>query len=182
MARIPFEQLSFAIIDDNAHIRRLLRAILHSFGSREIVEAEDGAAGLEMVEMHGPDIVILDLIMPMFDGFDFMQMVRNPKSCKNPRVPIIMLTGHAEKGNVLRARDLGVTEFMCKPFSAETLYQRIQSVVQHPREFVESGDYFGPAWRSPHDQAPGSTPSQAALPQPDADETADADDMMEIQI
>lgn len=159
MTKIPFEQLSFAIIDDNAHIRRLLRAILHSFGSREIVEAEDGASGLEMIEMHGPDIVILDLIMPMFDGFDFMQMVRNPKSCKTPRVPIIMLTGHAEKRNVLRARELGVTEFMCKPFSAETLFKRIQSVVQQPREFIESKDYFGPAWRS-HDEQP--TPASAA--------------------
>ena len=182
MTKIPFEQLSFAVIDDNAHIRRLLRAMLHSFGSREIVEAEDGATGLEVIEMHGPDIVILDLIMPMFDGFDFMQMVRNPKSCKTPRVPIIMLTAHAEKRNVLRARELGVTEFMCKPFSAETLFKRIQSVVQHPREFVETKDYFGPAWRSQDDQASPASKARAS-DDPGQDTMAGfADPAFEIEI
>ena len=154
MASIPFEHLSFALIDDNFHIRRMLRAMLYSFGSREIFEADDGANGLEIIEIHSPDIVILDLIMPLLDGFDFVQMVRNPHSCKYPRVPIIMLTGHAEKRNVLKARDLGVTEFMCKPFSAETLYKRIKCVVEQPRQFVETKDYFGPAWRTPHCHPP----------------------------
>ena len=180
MAKVPFERLSFAIIDDNAHVRRLLRAILHSFGSREIVEAEDGAAGLEMVEMHGPDIVILDLIMPLFDGFDFMQMVRNPTCCKTPRVPIIMLTGHAEKRNVLRARELGVNEFMCKPFSAQTLFKRIQSVVQHPRDFVETKEYFGPVWRS-HDERASRADGFRISDSPDSDARV-SDAATEIQI
>ncbi len=156
--------------------------MLYSFGSREIVEAEDGATGLEMIEMHRPDIVILDLIMPLFDGFDFMQMVRNPKSCKTPRVPIIMLTGHAEKGNVLRARDLGVTEFMCKPFSAATLYTRIQAVVEQPRSFVETKDYFGPAWRSPAEHASGTASLRLGdEPKPNA-ALGGADALTEIQI
>lgn len=154
MAKIPFERLSFGVIDDNAHIRRLLRAILYSFGSRQIHEAEDGAAGLEIVDMHDPDVVILDLMMPLFDGFDFVRTVRNPRACKSPRVPIIMLTGHAEKKNVLLARDLGVTEFMCKPFSAETLYKRIEAVVEHPRAFIETANYYGPAWRTADHCAP----------------------------
>ena len=149
MTRIPFEQISFAVVDDNVHIRRLLRTMLYSFGSRDIHEAEDGVSGLELIELHSPDIIILDLIMPLFDGFDFVRTVRNPRSCRTPRVPIIMLTGYAEKANVIKARDLGVTEFMCKPFSADTLFKRIQSIVESPRDFVESADYFGPVWRQP---------------------------------
>ena len=159
MSKIQFERMSIAIVDDNAHIRRLLRSILHSFGCREVYEAEDGAAGLEILETNRPDIVILDLMMPMFDGFDFIRTVRNPKSCKTPRVPIIMLTGYAEKRNVIEARNLGVTEFMCKPFSADTLYKRIQAVVDNPREFVVSKEYYGPAFRqNPNDTQSGVEP------------------------
>ena len=169
MIKIPFEHMSFAVIDDNAHIRRLLRSILHSFGCRDVYEAEDGAAGLEVVETHAPDIVIVDLVMPLFDGFDFVRTVRNPKGCKTPRVPIIMLTGHAEKRNVLEARNLGVTEFMCKPFSADTLYKRVQSIVEHPRDFVMSKDYYGPAWRDPS----GKQIDSATAKKPKATQAAD---------
>jgi DNA-binding response OmpR family regulator len=55
-----------------------------------------------------------------------------------------MLTGHSEKSRVLRARDAGVTEFLCKPISAKGLYQRILNVVVNPRPFVQTKDYFGP--------------------------------------
>lgn len=178
MARIPFERMSFAVVDDNSHIRRLLRSILYSFGCRDIYEAEDGAAGLEIVEMHGPDIIVLDLMMPVFDGFDFVRSIRNPKSCKTPQVPIIMLTGYAEKANVIKARDLGVTEFMCKPFSADTLYKRVQSIVELPREFVMSKDYYGPALRtSPQTGAPRSNHGAAQ-----SGETVELDGFTEIQL
>lgn len=177
MARIPFERTRFGIVDDNVHIRRLLRTILYSFGSRDIFEAEDGAAGLELIDLHVPDVVILDLVMPVFDGFDFMQVVRNPGACKISKVPIIMLTGHAEKKNVLKARELGVTEFMCKPFSADTLYKRISAIFERPRSFVESKKYYGPEWRTREAQRSGDD-TQAALP-PAA---SDIDDMSEIQI
>lgn len=149
MASIKFEKLSFAIIEDNAHVRRLLRTILYSFGCRECYEAEDGASGLEVLDAHQPDIVITDLDMPVFDGFDLVRTIRNPKACKTPMVPIIMLTGYADKSNVLRARDLGVSEFICKPFAADTLYKRIRNIVERPRPFVQKGKYYGPEVRPP---------------------------------
>ena len=149
MESTKFERLSFAIIEDNAHVRRLLRTILHSFGSREVYEADDGASGLEVIDVYMPDIVITDLQMPVFDGFDLVRTIRNPKACKTPKVPIIMLTAYAEKSNVLLARDLGVTEFICKPFSADTLYKRIRAITECPRPFVETKQYYGPEVRPP---------------------------------
>ena len=57
MVRINFNRLRFLVIDDNAHMRRILRTLLHGFGTREVYEAEDGAAGLEAFTHYVPDIV-----------------------------------------------------------------------------------------------------------------------------
>ena len=144
MSKIAFDRLSFLVVDDNSHMRRLVRSLLHGFGSRQVYEAEDGAAGLEGVENYNPDILITDWAMPIFDGLELMQMIRNPDSCKNAYIPIIMLTGHAEKDRVIQARNYGVTEFLCKPISAKSLYDRIFSIVLNPRPFIKTPKYFGP--------------------------------------
>ena len=144
MIRIDFNRLRFLVVDDNAHMRCILRTLLHSFGTREVYEAEDGASGLEAFMHFIPDIVILDWVMPIFDGLELTQMIRQPGANANPYVAIIMLTGHSEKKRVMAARDAGVTEFLAKPISAKALYQRILSIVVNPRPFVRTRSYFGP--------------------------------------
>lgn len=144
MIRVDFTKLRILVVDDNAHMRRIVRTLLHGFGAREVYEAEDGAAGLELFSSHLPDILIVDWSMPIFDGIELVSMIRRPESGLNPYVPIIMLTGHSEKSRVLRARDAGVTEFLCKPISAKALHQRVVNCVLNPRPFVKTRDYFGP--------------------------------------
>ena len=144
MIRIDFNRLRFLVIDDNAHMRRILRTLLHSFGTREVYEAEDGASGLEAFMHFIPDIVICDWVMPIFDGLELTQMIRQPGANPNPYVAIIMLTGHSEKKRVVAARDAGVTEFLAKPISAKALYQRIMNIVVNPRPFIKTRTYFGP--------------------------------------
>ena len=144
MYRIDFNKLRFLICDDNPHMRRILRTLLHSFGAREVYESEDGATALEMYTHYVPDIVITDWSMPIFDGLELTQMIRQPESKGNPYAPIIMLTGHSEKRRVTVARDAGVTEFLAKPISAKGLYQRILNVVANPRPFIKTKTYFGP--------------------------------------
>jgi len=144
MVRIDFNRLRFLVIDDNAHMRRILRTLLHGFGTREVYEAEDGAAGLEAFTHYMPDIVITDWAMPIFDGLELTQMIRQPGANSNPYVPIIMLTGHSEKKRVIASRDAGVTEFLAKPISAKALYQRILNIVANPRPFIRTKSYFGP--------------------------------------
>ena len=144
MVRIEFNRLRFLVIDDNAHMRRILRTLLHSFGTREVYEAEDGAAGLEAFMHFIPDIVICDWVMPIFDGLELTQMIRQPGANPNPYVPIIMLSGHSEKNRVMQARDAGVTEFLAKPIAAKALYERILSVVLNPRPFIRTATFFGP--------------------------------------
>src|SRR5487761_109966 len=144
MVRIDFNRLRFLVIDDNAHMRRILRTLLHGFGTREVYEAEDGAAGLEAFTHYMPDIILADWVMPIFDGLELAQMIRQLGANANPYVPIIMLTGHSEKKRIMNARDAGVTEFLAKPISAKSLYERILNVVANPRPFVKTKTYFGP--------------------------------------
>lgn len=147
MAKIAFDQLRFVIVDDNAHMRRIVRTLLRAFGSREIHEAEDGAAGLEAVEAYSPDILLTDIKMPIIDGIELTRLIRNPNGSKHPFLPIIILSAYSEKKHVIAAREAGVTEFLCKPVSASALYRRIQNVVENPRQFVQIGPYFGPERR-----------------------------------
>ena len=144
MVRINFSRLRFLCIDDNAHMRRILRTLLHGFGAREVYEAEDGAAGLEAFTHYSPDILLTDWVMPIFDGLELAQMIRQPGANANPYVPIIMLSGHSEKKRVVAARDAGITEFLAKPVSATALYERILNLVANPRPFIKTKTYFGP--------------------------------------
>ena len=144
MIHIDFNRLHFLVVDDNANMRRMIRAILHSFDAREVHEAEDGADGLETFNNHKPDIIVTDWAMPIFDGLELTQIIRQPGTSSNPFVPIIMLTGHAEKKRVASARDAGITEFLAKPISPKSLYQRIVNVIVNPRPFIKTTTYFGP--------------------------------------
>jgi two-component system chemotaxis response regulator CheY len=144
MSQIDLERLRFVVIDDNAHMRRMLRTLLFGFGVRDVKEAEDGAAGLEAFIHHTPDIMITDWAIPIFNGLELTQMIREPGANANPCVPIIMITGYRERERVILARDAGVTEFLVKPISADSLYKRIVSVVANSRPFIKTKTYFGP--------------------------------------
>jgi CheY-like chemotaxis protein len=144
MVRIDFNRLRLLVIDDNPHMRRIIRTLLHGFGARDVFEAEDGATGLDAFTHNTPDIVLVDWAMPVFDGLKLTQMIRQTDAAANPFVPIIMITGHTEKNRVTAARDSGITEFLAKPISAKALYQRIVNVVAHPRPFIRTKHYFGP--------------------------------------
>ena len=144
MSRIDFSRLRFVVVDDNAYMRRIVRTLLHGFGTRDVYEAEDGAAGLEALTRTAPDILITDWATPIFDGLELTRMIRQPDTSPNPFVPILMLTGHSEKRRVTAARDAGVTEFLVKPISAKALFQRIVNIVINPRPFVRTKSYFGP--------------------------------------
>jgi two-component system, chemotaxis family, chemotaxis protein CheY len=142
--RIDFTKLRFLVIDDNTFMRRVLKALLHGFGAREVIEAEDGAIGIEAFSNYSPDVVLLDWEMPMLDGLEVTRMIRSPTSSVNPFAPIIMVSGHAERARIRMARDAGVNEFLVKPVSAKGLHDRIMVVVAYPRPFIRTKTYFGP--------------------------------------
>jgi two-component system, chemotaxis family, chemotaxis protein CheY len=141
---IDFQSLRLLVVDDQPNMRRVFRSLLAGFGAREIEEASDGAAALEMISSFQPDIVILDWVMPVLDGIEVTRLVRKGKDSANPFVPIIMVSAHGRKDQVILARDAGVTEYLTKPVSAKALYDRVVNIVLNPRPFIEAKGYFGP--------------------------------------
>ena len=139
-----FENLKALIVEDNAHMRSLLRALLNSLGVKDISEASNSQMAIELLRERKSDLVLTDLAMKPMDGLELTRYIRNNDHSPNPFVPIIMITGHTEKNRVTSARDAGITEFLAKPISAKSLYQRIVNVVAHPRPFIKTKDYFGP--------------------------------------
>jgi CheY-like chemotaxis protein len=144
MSRSRFEDIRALIIEDNAHMRSLLRGLLGAVGIKDISEAGNGEAGLAVLRERKCDLILTDLVMQPMDGIDFTQAVRTSEHSPNPFVPIIMITGHTEKSRVEAARDAGVTEFLAKPVTAHNLFARIAEIVERPRAFVRCETYFGP--------------------------------------
>ena len=139
-----FENLKALIVEDNAHMRALLRALLNSAGIKDVVEAGNGQMAIEILRERKSDLVLSDLAMKPMDGLEFTRYVRNNDQSPNPFVPIIMITGHTEKHRVEQARDAGVTELLAKPVTAGNLFARIAEIVERPRAFVRTDGYFGP--------------------------------------
>jgi CheY-like chemotaxis protein len=144
MSGAGFENLKALIVEDNAHMRSLLRALLNSIGVKDIAEASHGQAAIDLLRERKSDLVLSDLAMKPMDGLEFTRYVRNHEHSPNPFVPIIMISGHTEKYRVEAARDAGVTEFLAKPITAHTLFSRIAEIVERPRAFVRCDSYFGP--------------------------------------
>ncbi|TCS62098.1 response regulator [Varunaivibrio sulfuroxidans] len=144
MAEYDLTRLNFLIVDDNKHMRALVKSILHALGVKNVLEAQDGADAFKELRHFPADMIICDWNMSPLDGLDFVRLVRTGADSPNPFVPIIMLTGHTEMNRVMEARDSGVHEFLAKPISAKKLYSRIRSIIEQPRPFVRAGLYFGP--------------------------------------
>src|SRR5262249_8564515 len=125
-------------------MRVLLAEILRAIGVKDIFEAADGAAALQMMKMHEIDIIMTDLSMQPLDGIDFTRLVRRSKDSPNPMYPIIMITGHSTLQRGAEARDAGVNELLAKPLAAKGVVERINQVVGNPRPFVRTDTYFGP--------------------------------------
>jgi len=139
-----FENLKALIVEDNAHMRALLRALLNSGGIKDVVEAGNGQMAIEILRERKSDLLLSDLAMKPMDGLEFTRYVRNNDQSPNPFVPIIMISGHTEKHRVQAARDAGVTEFLAKPITAHNLFARITEILERPRAFVRCNGYFGP--------------------------------------
>ena len=147
MTSYKFDRLRVLVVDDNIHMRKMLSAIVRAFGVESIHEASDGAQAWEKLRTFHPDIVFVDWMMPEMNGLEFVKLVRTSPESPNPFLPVIMLTGHTQVEHVQQARDAGITAFMAKPISAKGVLARMTSLIENPRSFVRTSNYFGPCRR-----------------------------------
>ena len=137
-------RVKFLVIDDNAYMTNIVGTILRGFGAKHIVEVRDATEAFERLKTDAIDIVIVDYMMPLLDGIEFVKLIRTSSDSGNRYVPIIMLTAHSERSRVEQARDAGVTEFCCKPVTAQELFRKVVAVIDFPRPFIKTPTYFGP--------------------------------------
>jgi two-component system chemotaxis response regulator CheY len=119
--------LQVLVADDQRMMRELVRGVLADLGCRQVTECADGALALRALEGRSVDLIISDMNMPNLDGLEFLQAVRaHPALAKTA---FIMLTSRAETAMVRRAIDLGVNNYVIKPFNAATLKGKIEAVL-----------------------------------------------------
>lgn len=123
----PVEKSTILVVDDEPKIARLIRAAL-SRELYEVLQAPDGAAGVEMIESERPDLVLLDVMMPVMDGMEACKRIRELSD-----VPIIMLTARQTEDDRVKGLDLGADDFVPKPFSPAELEARIRAVLRRSR-------------------------------------------------
>lgn len=144
-------RISVLVVEDNEPMLEIVKSLLLTFGVGHVIGAPDGEVGFSRFCEYNPDIIIADWMMKPMDGMTFTRLIRNDERSPNTYVPVILMTGFSEKRRVLQARDAGVTEFLVKPFDARDLYKRIAQVIERPRQFVRSSDFFGPDRRRKRD-------------------------------
>jgi CheY-like chemotaxis protein len=135
---------SILIVDDMEPMLALVSSLLEVFGFTRIYKANNAEDGLKLFLEHNPDIVLVDWQMEPFNGIELVRRMRADPKSPNRFVPIIMMTGFSHRIRVEEARDVGVTEFLVKPFKAKDLYTRIEQIAERPRRFVEAESFFGP--------------------------------------
>ena len=113
------------LVDDDAAIRTLCSLNLRALGI-DVIEAEDGAQGLQLARRERPDLVLLDVSMPGLDGFEVGALVRRHR--KTRHIPLMFLSGEAE--NDARARELGAIACLAKPFDPVALSTLIASTLR----------------------------------------------------
>lgn len=141
------DDLNILLIDSNKHMRLIARSILHSFGCKNVREFDNAASALEENKHYNADLIIVSWLLEPINGLEFVKLVRTGKDSPNIYVPIIMMSGRCEYQHVIAARDAGTNEFLAKPISAHTLYQRIVSLIENPRPFIKCKSFFGPCRR-----------------------------------
>ena len=129
--------LKILVADDEASIRRILETRLRMQG-HEVAAAEDGAQALEIFRGFEPDVVVLDVMMPVLDGFAVTERIR-----AQSEVPIILLTALGDVADRITGLQLGADDYMVKPFSPKELEARIRCVLRRASQGVPGGAVIG---------------------------------------
>ena len=134
------KDITVLVVDDEARMRKLIKDFLFQKGF-SILEAEDGEKALEVFEENKNKIgiILLDVMMPKLDGWSVLRQIR-----QNSKVPIIMLTARGEEQDELFGFELGVDEYISKPFSPKILVARVEAILNRVNQSKnEVKDYGG---------------------------------------
>ncbi len=130
------ESLRVLIVDDEFHIRKIVKAVLQSMNIRDVTEATNGKDAYEQLRipraLHGEkarrfDFVICDWMMPEMTGIEFLEKVRGERFFE--KLPVLMLTAENDTNKVMKAIGQGVNDYVIKPFTAQILEEKLRKVI-----------------------------------------------------
>jgi DNA-binding response OmpR family regulator len=119
--------LKVLTVDDSKTIRMIVKKAFRPFDC-ELCEAENGVEGLAAASREKPDLIILDITMPIMNGIEMLEKLKGEASLKD--IPVIMLTAESGQDNVMRIVKMGVRDYMVKPFKGEQLIERVKGIAE----------------------------------------------------
>ena len=118
--------MDILVVDHASTMRRIVRGLLRELSLKNIREAENGSDALEELRRKKADLVISDWNMPQMTGIELLRAIRSDNGLKD--VPVLMVTAEAKKENIMEAVQAGVSNYIVKPFSAETLQEKLNKI------------------------------------------------------
>jgi len=118
--------IKILIVDDFATMRKIIKNILLQLGFKDILEADDGTTALELLKKQKVDLIISDWNMPKMPGIELLKAIRKNEELKD--IKFIMVTAEAQKESVVEAIKHGVNQYVIKPFTPETLKEKLEKV------------------------------------------------------
>jgi len=124
-------------VDDSRSVRRILRKIFEPYVC-EIIEAKNGKEGLDKVNIHRPDVILLDVSMPRMNGCRVLEKLKEDKELSS--IPVIMLTADGGKKNMLKYMQLGAYAYLIKPFGSEEIVKIVSCLFPLEKKRQETED------------------------------------------
>jgi two-component system chemotaxis response regulator CheY len=121
-------ELRFLVVDDFSTMRRIVKNLLQELGYPNVQEADDGATALPMLKTGNFDFVITDWNMPQLPGLELLKAVRADDKLKH--LPVLMVTAEAKREQIVEAAQAGVSGYVIKPFTAQTLGEKLNKILQ----------------------------------------------------
>ena len=121
-------ELRFLVVDDFSTMRRIVKNLLQELGYQNVQEADDGQTALPMLKTGNFDFVITDWNMPQMPGLDLLKAVRADAALKH--LPVLMVTAEAKREQIVEAAQAGVSGYVIKPFTAQTLSEKLNKILQ----------------------------------------------------
>jgi two-component system, chemotaxis family, chemotaxis protein CheY len=122
------KDMKFLVVDDYSTMRRIIKNLLHDLGYANVTEADDGTTALPLLQNGGFDFLITDWNMPGMAGLDLLKAVRANEKLK--KLPVLMLTAEAKREQIVEAAQAGVNGYVIKPFTAQTLKEKIDKILE----------------------------------------------------
>lgn len=121
-------KMNVLIVDDFSTMRRIVKNILRQLGFENILEADDGMNALDVLRSQKVDFIISDWNMPRLSGMELLKAVRTSEEWKD--LPFLMVTAEGQKENVIEAVKAKVSNYIVKPFTPETLSEKIKKIFE----------------------------------------------------